>query len=182
MNDLVLGCDTSFHQRLVSWLGAKADGVWYAFIRFCQGGDWKDPRALESWANAKKDKVLRAPYIVWDERRGHGGRDHFRNFMEIYPKHDPGELIIKIDLELHPVTWSEFLILVEELHGFQGFDPDLYSGAWFLNQLNVPIRVQQLDHWLTGYNDHGPTMPKNYTPSVVYWQQSDSWFVDWVNA
>ena len=179
---MTLGCDTSYHQRFVLWAGAKRDNVWFAFIRFCQGGDWKDARALESWRNAKKDRVLRAPYIVWDERRGAGAQEHFRNFLEIFPREDKGELGVGLDLELKPVTWSEFMAFVDMLSAFFGVDPDLYSGAWFLNQLNVPVKVQQLDHWLTGYNDYGPTMPLAYKPNVVYWQQSSSWFVDWVNV
>lgn len=177
-----IGIDLAFIQGRVNFRLARAAGVLFALIRFLQGGDWSDSRALENWRGAKAEKHLRGPYLVWDERRGHGGQDHFQHFLRVFPDDDRGEFPAVIDLELHPVTWSELRVFYDLLLGYFGRAPWLYSGAWALNQLEVPLWVQMMVHWLTGYNEIGPTMPRAYTPRVLIWQKSDSWHVDWVRT
>ena len=178
------GVDVSYHQQFIEWLIASQD-IQFAFIRWTQGDDWFDSRAVMNWLNSRRVgdlRIARAPYIVWDQRRGAGGEEHFQFFIDKFRGMDHGELPPVIDLELKPVDWSEFLIFVALLKMYFGCDPWLYSGAWFLNQLDVPVAVQNLVHWLTGYNEVGPTMPRQYKPNVVVWQQANNWQVPWVNV
>jgi len=165
-----LGTDVSFNNGRVNWSLAKQDGVKFAFIRFGQRGllpipnqeYWKDPERHNNWLGAKEEKILRAPYYVWDERSFHDAEDHIAGFeyaFHPYWNKDMPELPAVCDLELYPITWDElheFLIWMEYV--FMRV-PVIYSGSWvFYPFTTLPNWLADYDWWLTGYNTTGPDL------------------------
>ena len=188
--DLPLGCDTSFHQGVIDWISAQLDGVVFAFIRWGQRGDWFDSQADDSWFNAKVAGILRGAYWVWDERDGADAEDHFQGVLAVASNigldHYDGELPLVVDLELEPVDWDELEAFLVRLEGWMGRQPMIYTGSWFYARVKpLPDWLAEYDHWLTGYNDEGPSIwgpLAQLDPPVVCWQQANNWQVDWTGG
>jgi GH25 family lysozyme M1 (1,4-beta-N-acetylmuramidase) len=184
-DQLPLGIDVSFYQGAIDWDAAWKDGVRFAAIRGGQRhglSGWTDSRFVENWKNAKRVGMLRMIYWVWDPASS--GQQHFdgmRRAIDLVDG-DMGELGGMPDVELAPVRWSDVELWLQKIDDFWGIPPLPYSGAWFLNQLQVPQFFRELDHFLTGYNNIGPDLPRDYTPDVVAWQQTSSWAVPWVQS
>jgi len=96
-----------------------------------------------------------------------------------------GELPFAADLELEPVDWDEFRKWLIWLESWTGRPPDIYTGAWFYSHVGVkpiPDWVSDYNHWLTGYNDDGPSVwgpMAEVNPFITCWQQNSSWEVPW---
>jgi GH25 family lysozyme M1 (1,4-beta-N-acetylmuramidase) len=172
----VLGTDLSYNQGPVDFVMAEANGVQFAGIR-CTQFPWIDPRFKDNW-RMSRGIIPRFPYVVYSP--GGRGIDQADLFLGQFANRDYGELNTALDLELFPVDWDQLYIMVQDIEREIGREIMGYTGAWVLNQLKVPEWFRRKPHWLTGYNEIGPTMPSAYIPSVVCWQQSESWKVPWV--
>ena len=190
LSDLPLGADVSFHQRKVDMRGAVADGVEYMGIRWGQRdgrNGYTDSRAIENWQNAGLERLLRMMYWLWDQRAGphHTASAHMGGIRRVSRTYD-GELPPVADLELLPLVWNEFHEFLIMMEVWAGVRPDCYSGSWFLARVApLPLWLEDYNFWLTGYNDQGPDIYgplKELNPNVVDWQQSSSWFVNWVRT
>lgn len=187
---LPLGTDTSFHQKLVDWLGAFLAGVEFAYIRWGQREDWHDSYAKSSWINCGSTPIYRGAYWVWDERDGDGADEHMAGVLEVardigLDSYD-GELPFIADLELEPVRWDELHRWLLLLEAWSGRRPDIYTGSWFYDRVDpLPDWLAEYNHWLTGYNDIGPDIwgpLEGLDPFVTCWQDSPAWLVDWTES
>jgi len=181
----VLGCDVSFNQGVVDWVGAKADGVRHAGIRWGQRdgrNGYTDSQQERNWREAKKQQIDRYGYWVWDERKGHDAQDHYNGVVRLYPTYT-GELPFVADLEVEPLDWDEFHEFLILLEAWLGHKPIIYSGSWFYDRVDpLPEWLEEYEHWLTGYNDDGPSIwgpLAKLKIIVVNWQQTSSWRVEW---
>lgn len=184
-----IGADTSFRQRHVDWFLAKQQDLVFAWIRAGQREDWHDGCFSASWLGAKLNNITRGFYWVWDERDDATWEAHKRGVQAVVPEDDKGELPPAVDLELPPVRWSSLRLFLQWLEEWSGRRPIIYTGAWFINQLQsespAPSWLQEYDFWLTGYNDVGPTYNgalRDQGVRVVCWQQANNWKVPWVET
>lgn len=189
-SELPVGPDVSFHQRRVDWAAAFEDGVSFCFIRWGQRKDWADPWGPNNWLSAKRTPIFRGAYWVWDERGGDDAEDHMDGVLAVASACCPGgyngQLPMVADLELEPVSWSELHKWLLMLEAWSGRRPMIYTGAWFYNRIApLPDWLADYDHWLTGYNDTGPSIwgpLKQLDPTVICWQQSPAWRVSWTES
>ncbi|KKL65468.1 hypothetical protein LCGC14_2154680 [marine sediment metagenome] len=188
MFDFPLGADVSFYQRKVDMRGAMQDGVEFIGIRWGQRdgrGGYTDFRARENWEAAKEAGVLRLMYWVWDQRAGHTASAHMGGIRRFSRTYD-GELPPWADLELLPLDWDEFHDWLIMLESWASVKPDIYTGSWAMEKYApLPLWLKDYNFCLTGYNDIGPSVYgplKDLNPNVVCWQQTSSWFVNWVNT
>lgn len=181
----VLGCDVSFNQGEPDWAGAKADGVVHAGIRWGQRdgkNGYTDSQQERNWRETKAQEIDRYGYWVWDERVGNGAQDHMDGVVRVSPTYD-GELPFVADLEVEPLDWDEFHDFLIMLEDWAGVKPIIYSGSWFYDRVDpLPEWLEEYKHWLTGYNDTGPSIwgpLAELEIVIVNWQQTSSWSVDW---
>jgi len=184
IHELPICTDVSFWQGEIYWPGAWEDGVRLATIRAGQRhglSGWTDSRFVENWTNARSAGLLRNLYWVWDpSASGQQHLDGIHRALDLVG--DSGELQGVFDLELEPVRWGDVDVIITGMNDIWGRPPIVYSGAWFLNRVVVPPWFRALPHWLTGYNSIGPDYPRDYSPTVIEWQQTSSWVVDWVES
>src|SRR3989337_2471491 len=185
MTERVLGTDVSLFNGLVYWPGAKADGVVHAGIRWGQRdgrNGYGDPRRLENWLGAKAVAIDRFGYWVWDERAGHGAAAHMAGVVTCSLTYD-GELPFVVDVELLPLRWDELHSFLIRVESWAGRRPLIDPGSWYYDIVDpLPAWLEQYEHWLTGYNDDGPSVwgpLADLDIAVVNWQQSHAWQAGW---
>ncbi len=94
----IQGIDVSHHQADIDWEKvAQNKNIHFAYIKATEGGDFKDKNFNENWNEAKRFGLLRGAYHFFTFCRA--GKEQARNFMEMIPEKDSGELPIAIDLE-----------------------------------------------------------------------------------
>lgn len=92
----VHGIDVSHHQQKIDWSKLDKEEVQFVFIKATEGGDFKDTRFQENWAQAKLQNIPRGAYHFFTFCKD--GKEQASNFIESVPK-DSTNLPPIIDLE-----------------------------------------------------------------------------------
>lgn len=113
----VRGIDVSHHQGDIDWQTVAQHDVAFAYIKATEGGDHKDKRFSENWAEARKAGIPRGAYHFFTLCKS--GAEQAVNFIATVPA-EPDALPPVADLEFggNCANRPEGVVLTQELDVF----------------------------------------------------------------
>jgi lysozyme len=134
------GIDISHHQGKIDWEALREEGISFVIIKATEGGDFKDRRFAENWADSKQEGYRTGAYHFY--RFCKTGEEQARNFIESVPVEEDN-LPPAIDLEfggscVNGATKQDILrevkIFLDTLEAHYGKKPIIYSTNEFYEQ------------------------------------------------
>lgn len=152
----VHGIDVSHHQQEINWSKLDKNEVQFVFIKATEGGDFKDTRFQENWAQAKQQNIPRGAYHFFTFCKD--GKEQAYNFIESVPK-DSTNLPPIIDLEFagncSPQNYRESIVneialYIQTIENYYGKKVLIYTTEEFYQKYltkhfeNNPIWIRDI--------------------------------------
>ncbi len=175
---MILGADISHDNGDVDWPGLKNKGVQFVMIKATEGLSRVDPMFSANWENAHKFGILRGAYHFFRSNSDPYGQanlflktvenelgqppdlPHALDFETISPGLDKN---MQIDYAL------QWLVVVQKLSGIW---PMIYTGKYFMQDLNDPPQLGNFRLWFAEYTNGAANLPKAWSKYTI-WQYSD---------
>lgn len=157
--------DVSHHNGEVNWAGLKKAGVVHAYIKCTEGVSFFDSRFLDNVKAARAVGILVGAYHFFHPKYDAKVQaDYF--FSKI--KNLNLDLIPDCDWEVHDdvgeqAQVSQIKIFVERIELLTGCRPMIYTGKWFIDEVDALDKKTPLPQWLSQY----PLWLSDYSPSSV---------------
>lgn len=161
----LLGIDVSHHNGKLNWQAIKKAGVVYAYIKCTEGTGFSDPRFLENVNGARAVGIKVGAYHFFRP-----GKDAIAQAIFFLGK------IKNLNLDLIPVCdWevhdgmgessqvAQVKLFVEYITKIMGVLPMIYTGKWFVDEVDAKDRTVALPQWLAKY----PLWLSDYSPASV---------------
>ena len=161
----VIGVDVSHHNKTVDWAAIKKAGYSFAYLKCTEGKGFFDPRFLENVKAAKALGIKVGAYHFF-----HPGMDAIAQARFFLSK------VIGLNLDLiHDCDWedhddcgeaaqvSQIKLFVDYLEKETGHKPMIYTGKWYIDQVDAKDKKTPLPQWLANY----PLWLSDYSPSSV---------------
>lgn len=167
-----LGLDVSNHQGVIDWPLVARCGPQFAVIKATESTDYTDPYFTANWQGAKNNGLVRGAYCFGRPSKGSGHADaHY--FLSVVNTSlggiEQGDFLV-LDLEDPNVAANADLLAYAvdwcaTVKAAVGFNPMLYSGAYYLAPHNLEGKVELKDNglWLASYQTQPPPPPTGWT-------------------
>jgi lysozyme len=145
----VHGIDVSRYQGVIDWAAVARSGIHFAFIKASEGGDLRDPRFADNWAESATAGVVRGAYHFFTFCTP--GAAQAANFTAVVPI-DPAALPPAIDVEFagNCRSWESIETIRRELAVFLATIERTY-GRWPIVYFTRESHERVLDGQLDGY-------------------------------
>lgn len=184
INGYVLGVDVSHHNKNVDCKAIKAAGYSFAYVKATEGKTFVSPKFHE---NVKKAKAAGLKVGAYHFMRQNIDPVEQAQFFLNKIKDQDLDMIPVCDWESHDgageaqqyANVKKFLDYIEQKLGKK---PLIYTGKWFIDQVEAKDRSITIPSWLAQYplwiSDYGvnrtyPRMPKPWTEYAI-WQFTES--------
>ncbi|MCX6116997.1 MAG: GH25 family lysozyme [Proteobacteria bacterium] len=161
----ILGIDVSHHQGEIDWTKVRKDHIRFAYIKATEGGDFKDPKFLQNWREAKTAGLRVGAYHFFTLCRP--VEDQIANFLTTISFEDDS-LPPALDLEflgnckdsIQKVTLpSDIEIFINAIKQKFGKDPVLYTTYEFYDAHLRSSSLKLNNVWIRsifGFPDEDP--------------------------
>lgn len=171
------GVDLSHHNGRVQWDAFEAAPVDFLYLKATEGSDWKDPRFLDHWREAKTRGWLVGAYHFY--RLCRPGQEQARNFIQSVEVR-AGGLPPAVDLEYAhncaprgstAETLAELDAFLRALEAEYGVRPVIYTTPEFHTDW-LAGNYEEYPLWLRGLGETMPRTINGRAPDI--WQYTMS--------
>lgn len=161
----LLGIDVSHHNGVLNWKKIKEAGVDFAYIKCTEGKSFFDPMFIKNVLGARSVGIPIGAYHFF-----HPDMDAKKQAEFFWSK------IRDLNLDLIPVCdWedhdkageskqvTQIEIFLKRLEELSGKVPMIYTGKWYIDQVDAKDPKKPLPQWLARY----PLWLSDYSPKTV---------------
>lgn len=176
---MLIGPDVSSYQGLPNWNAVAASGRSFAWTKATQGLDYINPTFGYNWAGIRNAGIVRGAYHFFDATVDATAQAKaFLSAIDSAGGLFPLDLLA-LDAE-DPTSGTApekapVLDFLRYVAGEVGFNPELYSGRWWLDPHGVEGDDELATYplWLSGYSTNPPALPPGWK-ILSMWQDTDN--------
>ncbi len=155
-----LGIDVSHHEGNIDWKAVRAAGCNFTFIKATEGLDFRDPRFVANWQDARAAGLVRGAYHYFQPSMDPAQQAAF--FVKTVGAWDPTDIAPALDVEisdqdsaslaLSDAEWTNrTATCLLEIKRLSGRVPIIYLTAWGADVWKSKIARTTAPDWASNY-------------------------------